>query len=141
MSESNSHAVTAEAVQQAGKFIMKTIDNVNIEKDRSPAFNQLAAAKQETDPATRATKKAEALKKGLRETHAEVQRLKATRDALAAETGKPELTPEALRELEILKSTIRRRIRQKTEEEIARTYPEIASDKKRRAPRRHRINI
>lgn len=141
MAKNHSGVITAEAVKKAAKLIVGTIDNGLTHQQHSPAFDQLAAARQETDPAKRVAKKTEALKKGLQEARATTNRLRRQLDDLEPEFGKPEFTPEAEREMDLLKETIRNRIREKAEEQIARNYPEIASDKKRRAPRRHRINV
>ena len=141
MPEGPAHVITAEAVQKAGKLIAGAVENASSDARRSPAFDKLAAAKHETAAATRAAKKAEALREGASEARAEARRLEQARQALSAVGGAPEFTPEAQRELEGLKETIRQKIRRKAEEEIARTYPEVEADKKRRAPRRNRMDV
>lgn len=135
--------ITSEIVREAGHLVNRALE-VSEVSVKSPALDQIAAAQREHDPVARSRKTVAALKQGAHEMQAARDRLN-QRKQQASELSENvditvDFTPEARRELDILKDQILARIRRRSEEEMARTYPE-QTETKRRPPPKRRLTV
>lgn len=132
--------ITPDLVRQAGGIIDRALAKVNA-KPVTPGLDLLAAARREPDPVTRVTKTVAALKQGSHDLLTARQRMGERQKQLPSVPNEYQITPEAQRELAVLKEHIMLRIRRRAEEELARAYPQHMTDSKRRRPPRGRMSV
>lgn len=135
--------ITADDVRSAGEVLDQILERAAEGKATTPALEQIAAARREPDRMTRTELMAKALQQGARDARAAQQRLKQMQQEQAkmSDADGVDFTPEALEELQALKDSLKRKIRKRAEEEMARACPEVANPRKIRPPRRNRLTI
>ena len=134
----NQRKISPEVLQEARRLIDRALDQTEPTAE-SLEFNELLAARRETDPVARADKTVAALKEGGKKLQAIRDRLRERQNLLPGAADE-ELDPESRREIDALREHVMQRIRKRTEEVIARNYPE-QSGGKRRPPSRRRMPI
>lgn len=133
--------ITVDDVRNASKVLERALDRVQPGTVDSAVLDRVTAAKQEPDRLKRVTKISAALKQGAQDARAAQQAAQETHTALTKSAPASEFTTEALEELEALKLTLKKKIRQRAEEEMAKVYPVEPTGKKSRPPRRNRLSI